>query len=230
MNFSIGGLLSATKSLIPAASIQTKLIIVGAMMATLFAAVAGFWLNYHHLQEAYAAAAAGTANAKAALAVEQATSTGLLKRIDTLQTRIEQAEELNRQLDAVYQRNRKDLTTIQHKLSKHDFERLSDAHPKLIENAINRGTAAAWRLLQCAGNPAPECSGGAKAGSNHSSAAGKATGPSAAPKIWVVITINKHAAYCISPRTYGVFAVGLAEVTRYINDTRVELSYYRNMK
>lgn len=230
MALSISSLFSMAKSVIPAATGQLKWLIVGIVTATLLSAVAGFWLNYRHLQQDYANAAASTANAKAALAVEQATSVSLQKRIDALQSKIEQQEELTRQLDAVYQRNRKDLRAIRNTLSKHDLERLSNAHPKLIEDAINRGTITAWRLLQCAGNPTPECSGGAKAGADHSSSAGSASGTSPAPRIWLVTTINKHAAYCVTPRTYGVFSVGLAELARYINDTHAELAYYRSLK
>lgn len=136
-----------------------KWIAAGIILAVLLAIVGGFWLNYKHLQDAYATAQANAATAKAAFAAEQATTQALQQQTAELRDRIAKAEETARQIDAAYQANAADLRSLRAKLAKHDLERLTDAKPKLVQDAINRGTADAWRLLQCAGRTTSDCAG-----------------------------------------------------------------------
>lgn len=157
---------------------------IAAGMAALFilAAVGGFWLSYRHLQDAYATAQANAATAKASAAISESSLDVERKKNADLNDRITKAEETNREITAAYQANMDELRTVKAKLAKHDLQRLSNAHPKMVERALNASSITAWNRLQSAGHPPPDGDRGPAAAADHPPATGPAARPASAAR------------------------------------------------
>lgn len=96
-------------------------------------------------------------NLKADLAVSEANNAKLLEAtqaqtalIESMQADIRQIQDINQQLVADNEKQRRDVETLNSKFSKRDFGALAAERPSTVEKLINRGSTNAMRCLELA--------------------------------------------------------------------------------
>lgn len=96
-------------------------------------------------------------NIKADLAVSEANAEKLEQAtrsqnelIDSMKKDIQQIQSINSQLQDAYEKQKKDVETLNNKFSKRDFGAMASEKPVIVEKLVNRGTKNALRCLELA--------------------------------------------------------------------------------
>jgi len=134
-------------------SINPKWIIAGVATAALALIITLSYRHYTGLVAENTALASSNAELSLALEVQGKTVTAQEDALREWQMAAEEAELLNIELQRVAQQATAETRRLNAIFAEHDLTRLSLAKPGLIERAINRGTADAFRMLECASDP-----------------------------------------------------------------------------
>lgn len=96
-------------------------------------------------------------NIKADLAVSEANNEKLAEAtrsqndlIESMKKDIQQIQQINGELQQAYERQKKDVDTLNSKFSKRDFGALAAEKPAVVEKLVNRGTKNAMRCFELA--------------------------------------------------------------------------------